>query len=404
MKLTKRKIDTLQPKANKSGKISQTFFYDDAVTGFGVKVNPTGSKVYILSYRFKGIRKRTTIGNCNGITLEQGRDRAHELLSDIAKNMDPQEQKTLAKLKGRTFNDLIERYYSTHALSNKTQTQSANKHFIDKILKPKIGNKEINNISKQIVSDIVYTFKDSISQQTHLPMSSARTNRLISLLSKLFNLAVQWDWIDKSPAKGLIKLKEEKRERIATDTETQKVFKSIHLEENIYYRNFFLMLWWTMARRSEIQNMRWDLLDLHNRTYHFETTKAGRPFTMHLTEDAIEIINTTPRIVGNPYIFAGQAHSKPINGIGKAWKRVRERAKVKGLWLHDIRRTGGSNMIMNGASLQDVAQLLNHSNLATTQRYAQLVQNHKKSKMSEHGDRLRAITGGAISNIKKVNT
>ena len=385
MRLTKTTIENL-PLEEK-----QYFCFDDTLKGFGIKVNPAGSRVFILNYRAKGRTKRFTIGKFGAITANQAREQAKVLLGEIAKGMDPQEEKKLSKMRGRTFSDLSERYSETHAKNNKAQTISANQYFLDHILSPRLGSVELTNISRDVLEDIIFKFKNSTSKETNMPMSGARANRLIALTSKIFNLAEEWGWVEKSPARGLKKFKESKRERIATDEELQRLYQAVLEEKNIHYRNYFLLLFHTMARRSEIQEMKWEDLDLEEGVFKMKDSKANRPFTIPLGSTAIEIIKSTPRIIGNPYVFAGGAARKPINGIGKKWGQVRKRAGVEDLWLHDIRRTGGSNMIMDGASLQDVAQLLNHSNLSTTQRYAQLAQDHKKKKMNQHEDRLLRI-------------
>ena len=398
MKFTISQIEKLEREKDEAGNYKKaSLYFDDSITGFGIKVSKS-SKSYILNYRFKGTKKRFTIGNTKAITLHQAREQAKILLAEIIKGKDPQLAKQQDRVDKPKFKDLTDRYFKEYSIHNKEVYQKANKYFIEKILQPKLGNRLLEDITKHILSEIIRNFKNSKSERTKQIISGARANRLISLISKLFNLALDWEWVSSNPAKGIKKYKEEKRERIATDEEAKKIIEAIKNEPDPIYRNFFLILWLTMARRSEIQNMKWTDLDLENRTFHLKDTKAGRPFTIPLTEEAILIIQSTPPVAGNAYVFASnKSLGKPINGISKVWKRIKKNANVDSLWIHDIRRTGGSNMSMNGASLQDIAQLLNHSNLTTTQRYAQLAQQHKKNKMDEHGKRLQKLTQGSFS-------
>lgn len=391
MNITKKAIESLPvPKTGFKP------FFDDKLTGFLVRVYSSGTISFWCYYYFNGKKKWLQLGRFGKITVDQARMLAKKTIAEVSLGQNPAQSKKEMRKKLPAFGDLVEKYRSTYAKKNSLQTQRDYDYFLDKVLLPKLRHRELANIERAELEKIAFDFKSTKSKRTGKEMSGARVNKMIALISRLFNLALGWQWITYNPAKGMEKFREVKRERVATDEESARLLMSIQEEEDPVYRNYFLVMWLTMARRGEIQKMRWEDLDLDAGFYRMETTKAGRPFTIPLNEDAIEILRGTPRISGSPFVFTGRSGDKPINGISKAWQRIRSRARVEDLWVHDIRRTGGSNLVMNGASLQDVALVLNHSNLSTTQRYAQLAQSHKQKIMDGHGDRLRGILQGKV--------
>jgi integrase len=386
MNITKQSIESLQV-PEKGFKA----YFDVKLSGFLVRVYKSGAISFWCYYYTRGKKRWVKLGRFGKLTVDEARSLARQTLAEASLGRDPLQDKRDRQRKLLTFGDLADKYWETHGQKNSRQTQSDYSFFLNELLLPKLRHRELINIDRSDLEKIAINYKMSKSKRTDKQISGARANRLISLISRLFNLAVQWKWLDVTPATGMEKFKEVKRERVATADECKRIYHSILDEEDPFYRSYFQILWLTMARRGEIQKMKWEDLDLKEGIYRMKETKAGRPFTIPLPEDGIKILKKTPRRGSNPYVFAGESEKKPINGIGKAWERIRERAKVNDLWIHDIRRTGGSNMIMSGASLQDVAQVLNHSNLSTTQRYAQLAQNHKKMLMESHGNRLREV-------------
>lgn len=395
LKLSKKVIDGLPSPAS-----GQDFVFDDQIKGFGIRISPGGTKSFILNYRSGDRKKRVTIGKYGVFTVDQARRKALEMLADASKGSDPA-QKRKELIKGKpTFRDLVDRYRVTSLNDLKPSTRADYLYFLNHLLLPRFASREIQTIRRDEVEDMAYEYRQSVSERTGRQISPGRVNKLLAFCSRLFTIALQNDWITKKPTDGIRKFHETPRTRICSEPESQRIIEAIHQEDNIFYKAYFLVLWLTMARRGEIQKMKWDELDLDTGLYHMPETKAKREFTIPLSEPAINIIKSLPDVKDNPYVFASTREGKPINGISAAWKRICERAGVSKLRLHDVRRTCGSNLIMNGASLQEVAQLLNHSNLTTTQRYAQLVQGYKQKKMAEHADRLKGIGSFEPSVIK----
>jgi integrase len=167
--------------------------------------------------------------------------------------------------------------------------------------------------------------------------------------------------LDKShpnPAVGVERFPERKRRRYVTTTEMPRVLTAIEAEEDVFARNAMLLLLLTGARTKEILNAKWRDIDWVQMTLFVGLTKNGEPVLVALSEAAIGRLRELPRIDGNEYIFCGSKSGRPLSGLQSQWQRVRAAADVPDLRKHDLRRTVGSWLIQNGASLQLVGEVL----------------------------------------------
>src|SRR6516162_10858034 len=120
-KITKRTVDAVRPSR------VDRFLWDTELKGFGLKVTPAGSKVYILQYR-KGGRvrvegagscnrwhptKRVTIGRHGALTPEQARDKARALSGAVTSGGDPAAL-VAAEKRAPTVADLAQRFLAEH--------------------------------------------------------------------------------------------------------------------------------------------------------------------------------------------------------------------------------------------------------------------------------------------------
>lgn len=394
MRLTKRIIEGLECPQG----AAQGWFFDEALPGFGLRVFAGGRRSYVVRATIRGRRRLITIGDERIMGLESARDKARVILGEVAGGKDPAQELQAKKTQGLTLADLIERYRnSDHGFGRiKPKTRGNYNHFIEKVLMPSWGRRDLASIVRNDVEAVVTRFKNQKSAKTGRVISGARANRLKTFIHRLFELGMQWGMVPVNPCRGIEHYREVARSRIATEQETARILAAIE-KEPIVWRALFRVLWLTMARSSEIREAQWSQVDLEAGLIRLPETKSGRPFVVRLPPDAVEIMRELPRFEGNPFVFVGAKEGKPVADLAYVWRRICERAGVQGLNPHDIRRSGASMMIMNGASLQEVADLLNHSALVTTQRYARLADGFRARKIEEHQDRLRKLAGGSLT-------
>jgi len=133
----------------------------------------------------------------------------------------------------------------------------------------------------------------------------------------------------------------------------------------------------TGLRRGSLFQMRWDYVDFLNRVVRIPRTKSGRPHAVPLNATALTTLQAlyTERLPDCPYVFAhatGRKAGEPVKDVKNAFHTALEIAEIKDFTWHDLRHTFASWLIMKGASLRSVAELLGHRGLRMVMRYAHL--------------------------------
>ena len=265
-----------------------------------------------------------------------------------------------------TFAELIEKTYLPHIQSYKRSWKNdvgILRHYV----LPVVGSLYLDEIKRQHLVEIF-----SQHRQTHRP---ATTNRLIVLVRHIFNCALRWEvaGITRNPTEG-IKLHQEnnKRERYLKEEEMPKLFEALESSANAQLPYIIAMLLLSGARRREVLNARWSEMDLHHRLWRIEVTKSGKARHVPLSDGMMALLGKLQRHEASDHIFLNPRTGKPFQQIFRSWDSARRRAGLPDLRLHDLRHSFASYVINAGHSLYEVQQLLGHTQVTTTQRYAHL--------------------------------
>jgi integrase len=166
--------------------------------------------------------------------------------------------------------------------------------------------------------------------------------------------------------------------------------------ETPYIVAAFRLLILTGCRLGEIQTLQWDFITDNGMELPDSKTGARR---IPLPNAARAVLSTLPRIAGNPYVIAGKVAGKYATDLQHPWRRIRERAGLKGVRIHDLRHTYASNAVSSGMPIQMVGRLLGHTQLQTTMRYAHLADDPVKQAAEENAARLEALVSPAPKSI-----
>ena len=133
----------------------------------------------------------------------------------------------------------------------------------------------------------------------------------------------------------------------------------------------------TGLRRGSLFNLRWDQIDLEHRVLRIPRTKSGRPLSVPLNVTARDTLTVlyTARDPVSPYVFphrVGPNAGTPVMDIKNGFHAALELAKIDDFTWHDLRHCFASWLMMRGASLRSVAELLGHTSMKMTMRYAHL--------------------------------
>ena len=382
-RLTKSFIDRLEQKC------ADYVVWDDRISGFGVKVTPSGRKSYLLKYRSKeGRQRKPTIGVHGNITCEKARAIAEEWHREIAAGNDPSGDKSKLK-ESPTIAQLCDRFITDHSEVHKKESSVwLDKFFVRKYVKPSLGKLKTSSITRSDVEKFFLSLKETPSQ----------ANRILAMLSKMFNLAEDWDLRPKSsnPTDGIKKYKEEKKERYLSDEEIKRLCDVLDkveedAAESPYFVALIRLLLLTGARLSEIKDAKWEWVNHDMGLLMLPDSKTGAK-VIHLSPAALEVLESIPRLDGNPYIIVGNVEGRPLNNAQKPWRRVRKLAELEDVRLHDLRHTFASICVSQGMSLQMVAKLLGHSQTRTSERYAHLSHDPVSGAAAQVGDIINGHT------------
>lgn len=361
VKLTKRAVESIAADSSKRIEV-----WDTEVTGFYVRIYPTGKKTYFIQFRNKNRESRKVkIGVHGSITTELAREKAIKLSLSISAGEDPSLKLVIEDQKVYTMEELAEKYLELHAKTKKRpKGYKEDKTAINEIILKKYGNRGVNSISTYDL------------QQLHAELKETpyKANRLRSLLSKMFTLAIQWGWRSTNPITGVEKYQEFKRYRWLSDEEVQKLWSVLETYHNQSVADVIRLLLLTGSRRNEVLHATWDQFDLEKGvwTKPAHSTKQKKMEHLPLSTVTLEILKDMKDESESPFLFPGKVPGKPLQEIKNAWNTIRKRADLGDLRMHDLRHTHASHLVSSGLSLSIVGKLLGHAHAATTQRYAHL--------------------------------
>ena len=379
MKITKLMADKATYERNDMGR---HIIWDSTLAGFGLRVYPSGKKSFVLEYRFKGRKRLLTIGAYGPLTVDMARDIATQALARVIQGIDPLKERE-EEYGGKTVKSLCEDYIERHAKPHK-KSWVFDAQRIRRVIIPTWGTMKVTSI----------TPADASKLHHDMTMKGApyEANRVLDLISKMFNLATRWGYYHgPNPAKGIENNKERKRDRWITPEELPRLAKAISEEENIFARAAIWLYLFTGVRKAELLRAKWSDIDMNRKELKLEDTKAGRPHYVPLSSPAFQILKELPRIKDNPYIIPGAKEGSHWVELKKVWKRIKTRAKIEDVRLHDLRRTEGSWLAQSGNSLHLIGRVLNHSCTSTTAIYAHFAQDHVREALENHAQRLLEV-------------
>lgn len=377
--------------------------YDDgdkAVKGFGVRVTAGGSRSFVLNYRTRtGRERRYTIGQYPDWKTATAREEAKELKKTIDRGVDP-----LAELEAgreaKTVADLATRFVEEHSREkNRPNTTALYEGQIKNWILPKLKNVK--------VAEVAFADVDGLHRQVKRDGGPYAANRVLALLSKMFNLAIRWKWRTDNPVRGVERNQEHKRQRFLDPTEITKLIDAVSAHEDRQAADIIRLLLLTGARRGELLKATWGQFDLVKGVWTKlgATTKQKTEHRVPLSEPARQVISGLrseaerraqtmgAEVSAEDWIFPGRAAGTHREGIKRPWEEMRKAAGLKSLRVHDLRHSYASLLASSGLSLPIIGRLLGHTQPATTARYAHLLDDPLRAATEQVG----AIVGGSVS-------
>jgi len=386
---------------------------DTEIKGFLLRVQPSGVMTYYLEYRNPtGKRTRLKIGLSSNMSAAQARDEAKVQAGVVARGGDPQADKKVAKIQGerdskRTLRAFLDKAYQPWAESHQKRAKENLRNIetqFDEFMTRKLD--DINN----------WVIEKWRTKRLKSGVTPVTVNRYISSLRSVLSKAVEWGVIqhhplarlkpipvDHAPKVRYLEPDEEKRLRKAL-TEREIKIKTERISANKWRKDrsypelesldnksfvdhlqpMVLLAMNTGLRRGELFSLEWEHVDLKGAilTVHGAKAKSRRTRHVPLNDEALNILNQWRNASESKTLVFPNKDGLPFNNIKRAWEGLLKAAGVTKFRFHDLRHTFASKLVMAGVDLNTVRELLGHSDIQMTLRYAHLGPEHKAEAVS----------------------
>jgi len=359
LRFTKRAIEALAPPDQ-----GRDYYYDLGQDNLAICVMHSGTRTFYRVGRISGRPVRLRIGRYPDLTIEKARNAVRKMNGEIAAGEDPHAKRQ--QRRGQpTFGDLWVQWREHMEAHKRPKSQSEDRRQYRTYLE-KWAQRPLSEINR---GDIA-----ALHAKTGRTRGGYTANRLLALISAMFNEGRRAGlFSSENPAAGIRRFKEAKRDRWLDAAELKEFFRALNQELDEVLRDFFLMCLLTGARKSNVARMRWEEVNLERGLWRIPEAKGGTVVVVPLVAPAVLILRSRqPSPNGHGWVFNGRSREGHINPSNRAWRRIIGRAGLQNVRIHDLRRTLGSWMAMQGTTLQVIGKGLGHRCLQATEVYARL--------------------------------
>ena len=381
---------------------------DMEVKGFLLRVQPSGVMTYYFSYRNKeGQRRRYRIGNSESLSPAQARDQAILLAARVITGEDLQvekkrERRAAELAKSRKLEGFLTHNYEPWAISHRKSGVATVK---------RIRRNFPHLLNRPLIGINLWVIEKWRSEQLKAGKARTTVNRDITALKACLARAVEWEVLEENPLQKLRPLRVDNLSRVrylsaaeenalrkalcdrderirrdrANGNEWRRNRRKATLPDfsrQIYADHLHPMTLLTLnpgLRRGESFQLRWTDIDLLRReiVVRGDYAKSGKTRYLPLNDEAFTTLRHWRSVVDSTEWVFPNRHAGPLTSIKSSWKRVLQSAAISDFRWHDLRHHFASSLVMKGVDLNTVRELLGHSDLSMTLRYAHLSPEHK---------------------------
>lgn len=328
-----------------------------------------------------------TLGTFGELTVKNARDKARAEKVRVLDGVDPQAEKQREAVAIATVDKLLTRWVDDYAKVHRKRWKE-DQGRIDRHVRPRLGPLHLEDLTR----DVLASWHRKLGQRARV-----EANRSMETLRAAWRWARNEGYLPDDlpdPTVGLKKFREKGRDRWLRKEEVKRLMEAVAKEQDAYIRAAVPLFLLTGLRKRELLTAQWENVDLDRGEIRLPETKTGVSQVRLLPEPAVRILRELPRMRESSFVFPFPADpSKPRDDIKKPWERIRKRAKLPDVTLHDLRRTAGSHMAQAGVPLQVIGEVLGHSHPGVTKLYARLASENERAALDTLADALGGSLG-----------
>jgi integrase len=367
----------------------ELFIWDGQLDGFGVRVYPSGRRVYVAQWKAAGRTRRLVLGKYPLITAEAARRKAIEALAAVARGEDPAAERDEARA-SPTVAGLCRSWLNPGVgptgKAKRRSTLEMDRSRIEAHIVPTIGDIQARNLTAayiRVMVEKVITGATAVDEKVPgkprarriVKGGSGVAHRTLRMFRAILAHAVKMGLIAKNPAQHVQGGSEAERERFLSPAEMRRLGAALDAVgaigaswQGIAAIRLILA---TGLRRNEALALRWQEVDLERRRLVLEQTKTGRS-VRPLSRAAIAILSGIRERSCNGWVFPSTIGAGHIADLQGTWEKARTVAGLEDVHIHDLRHTFAASAAMSGASLLVVGRMLGHSTARSSERYSHL--------------------------------
>lgn len=367
-----------------------------------LRVEPSGKKSYLVDFTIAGRRSSEKIGDAAILTVAQAREKAREFLAAVTLGDDPSKKRNGTAIS--SLGDLIDTHYEEWAMVNR---KSGKKNLA--LIRSSFGHL-MEKHPEEITLLEIEKWRVQLRRKGNVRL--ATINRKTTALKALLNWGVRQKLLESNPLLSLQPYREmdsDEKIRYLDDDERRRLIEAIDAREETlrlerdnhnawlaerglplktslrdasfadHLKPAVLLALNTGLRRGTMFALRWEDVnfDTETITVRGEVVKAGKTLTLPMNRTVLDTLRKWRKQTGGKgYLF--EYRGKPIRDCRSSWGSVLRAAEITNFRWHDFRHDFASQLVMRGVDLNTVRELLGHSDIKMTLRYAHLAPNVKK--------------------------
>jgi len=338
--------------------------HDPRIKGLRAELRAGGAIAFYVLRRLPGGKPlRVRIGPFPEVTVDDARTQAMDLLAKIVKGHNPVVERRIRRQEA-TLKELFVHWLQGAKQRKKSWPEDErmfNKYLLN------LHNRKLSSITRPDVR----AWHNKVGE-VHGPYQA---NRALALLRAVYNAGEDLGYEGMNPAARVKPFHEEERDRFLLPEELPRFFQAVMNEPSEVVRDFVFLKLFTGERRSQVCAMRWADISLERAEWRLPEPKQGKPHYVHLSTPALAILRRRKEASDGEYVLPGRRTGQHLKDPTKNWRRILKAAGIEGVRIHDLRRTLGSYMAIQGSSLNIIGAALGHSRPETTKIYARLTSN-----------------------------